>query len=144
MSKLRLDVIGIFIRVKNYLKGKISRGYKKTKEGLKPKNILEKIKNMPTLDKVYWSKVLTAFVGGIIFGVSNFTAWPAGLTMLSIFFAISTFWFLKYRKIETGIKVRQYYMSAMFQYFLTFVAVWALIWNIVYVPPTDWFFPIKE
>lgn len=136
MSKLRLDVKGIFIRVKSYLKGKISRGYKKTKEGLKPKNIIEKIKNLPTLDKVYWSKVLTAFVGGIIFGASNFVAWPAGLTMLAIFLGISTFWFLRYRTIETGIKVRQYYMSAMFQYFLSFVAVWALIWNIMLpVPP---------
>jgi len=140
---ISLDIKEIFARIKNYLKGKITRGYKKTKEALKPKNMWNNIQNLPTLDKVYWSKVLSAFVFGVIFGAANFVAWPAGLTMLAIFLAISTFWFLKYRNIETGIKIRQYYMSAMFQYFLSFIAVWALIWNIIYVPISDWIFPFK-
>ena len=140
---INLDIKVLFARIKNYLKGKITRGYKKTKEGLKPKNIIKNIKNLPTLDKVYWSKVVSAFVFGVIFGAANFVAWPAGLTMLAIFLGISTFWFLKYRKVETGIKIRQYYMSAMFQYFLSFIAVWALIWNIIYVPATNWIFPFK-
>jgi len=140
---INLDIQVLFARIKNYLKGKITRGYKKIKEGLKPKNIIKNLKNLPTLDKVYWSKVVSAFVFGVIFGAANFVAWPAGLTMLAIFLGISTFWFLKYRKVETGIKIRQYYMSAMFQYFLSFIAVWALIWNIIYVPVTHWIFPLK-
>ena len=138
-----VDIKEMFVRFKNYLKGKITRGYKKTKEGLKPKNIIASLKNMASLDKVYWSKVGAAFVFGIIFGLANFTHYLAGLTMLVIFLAISTAWFLRLRKVETGIKIRQYYMSAMFQYFLSFIAVWALIWNIVYVPSSDWFFPLR-
>ena len=59
---INLDIKEIFARIKNYLKGKITRGYKKTKESLRPKNIIENIKNLPSLDRVYWSKVRAAFM----------------------------------------------------------------------------------
>ena len=79
---------------------------------------------------------------GIIFGVTNFTNWPAGLTLLLIYIGVSVAWFLTLRKIETGIKARQYFTSAIFQYFITAVAVWTLIWNLMYVPETDFAPPI--
>jgi len=108
--------------------------YKGIKEGLKPKNIKEKIKGMARMDQVYWSKVGIGLIVGIIFGLTGFEAWPAGVTMLLIYLIISLTWFLSFRKTETGIKVRQYFMSAMFQYFLTTVAMWTLVFNILYVP----------
>ena len=110
------------------------RMYKGIKEGLKPKNIKEKIKGMARMDQVYWSKVGIGVIVGIIFGWTGFEAWPAGITMLLIYLGISLTWFLSLRNSETGIKVRQYFMSAMFQYFLTTVAMWTLIFNILYVP----------
>ena len=89
---------------------------------------------MPRMNQVYWSKLILGFLVGLIFGLSNFTHWPAGLTLLFIYISVSVTWFLSLRKIEPGIKVRQYFTSAIFQYFITAVAVWALIWNILYVP----------
>ncbi len=100
----------------------------KVKNSLKPKNILEKIKNMALMNKVYWSKVVLAFLAGTIFGFTRFEHWPAGLTMLLIFLTVSSAWTLLYRKKEPGIKIRSYFTSAMFQYFVTMTAVWTIIW----------------
>lgn len=118
----------------NSIKKSFVNFYKGTKEGIKPKNMKAKILAMPRMNQVYWSKLLAGFLVGLIFGLSNFTHWPAGLTMLFIYIAISVTWFLALRKTEKGIKVRQYFTSAIFQYFITAVAVWALVWNILYVP----------
>ena len=127
----------MFNRVKNNLKLKLSKSWKNFKEGIKPKNIIQKIKTMPRMDQVYWSKLLIGIVSGIIFGVANFKSWPAALTMFAIFVIISTVWFLSVRNIEPGIKIRQYYMSAMFQYFITMIALWTIILNVMHVPFSD-------
>ncbi|MBY9001569.1 MAG: hypothetical protein KGD64_11670 [Candidatus Heimdallarchaeota archaeon] len=112
----------------------------KIKNSLKPKNILEKIKDMVLMNQVYWSKIITAFLAGLIFGVTHFARWPAGLTMLLIFLTISSVWMLLYRKKEPGIKIRAYFTSAMFQYFVTFVAIWTILFNMTGgVPPSNWF-----
>ena len=138
----------MFDRVKNNLKLKFSKFWKNFKEGIKPKNIWanlkalprntwNKIKAMPRMDQVYWTKILVGITAGIIFGVANFKSWPAALTMLGIFVVVSTIWFLAVRNIEPGIKIRQYYMSAMFQYFITMIALWTIILNIMHVPFSD-------
>ena len=111
----------------------------KIKNGLKPKNILQKIKDMALMNQVYWSKVIIAFLAGIIFGFTHFTHWPAGLTMLLIFLTVSSVWMLLYRKKEPGIKIRSYFTSAMFQYFITMTAIWTIIWMMTGgTPITDW------
>ena len=127
----------MFNRVKNNLKQKLSKSWKNFKEGIKPKNIIHKIKTMPRMDQVYWSKLLTGIIAGIIFGVANFKSWPAALTMLVIFVIVSTVWYFSVRNIEPGIKIRQYYMSAMFQYFITMIAIWTIILNVMHVPFSD-------
>lgn len=111
--------------------------FKNIKNGLKPKNIANKIKNLPRMDQVYWTKLLSGVVAGIIFGVSNFRSWPAALTMFGLFVIISTTWFLVLRNIEPGIKIRQYYTSALFQYFITMIAIWTIILNVMHVPYAD-------
>lgn len=112
----------------------------KIKNNLKPKNILQKIKDMAIMNQVYWSKVVLAFVAGSIFGAIHFVKWPAALTMLLLFLGLSLFWMLMYRKKEPGIKVRSYFTSAMFQYFITMIAIWTIIFNMTGgVPPSDWF-----
>ncbi len=118
----------------NSIKNSFVRFFKNLKEGVKPKNIKVKINEMPRMNQVYWSKLIVGITIGLIFGLTNFTNWPAGLTLLLIYIALSVGWFLYLRKEETGIKVRQYFTSAIFQYFITAVAVWALLWNILYVP----------
>ncbi|MCK4973136.1 MAG: Rab5-interacting family protein [Candidatus Heimdallarchaeota archaeon] len=112
----------------------------KVKNSLKPKNILQKIKDMAVMNQVYWSKVVLAFVAGAIFGATHFVKWPAALTMLLLFLGVSTAWLLMYRKKEPGIKIRSYFTSAMFQYFITMIAIWTIIFNITGgVPPSNWF-----
>lgn len=118
----------------NSIKKAFVRWFKKIKEGLKPKNIKESILAMPIMNQVYWSKVIVGSLVGLFFGLFNFTNWPAGLTLLLIYIAMSLTWFLAFRNVETGTKPRQYFTSAIFQYFITAVAIWALIWNIIYVP----------
>ena len=113
----------------------------KVKNSLKPKNISQKIIEMPTMNKVYWSKILLAILSGIIFGLSNFRNWPAVLTMFAIFLLSSLAWFLIMREKEPGIKVRSYFTSAMFQFFITMIALWTIIQNTMYVPPSDWTYP---
>ncbi|MHA1345501.1 MAG: hypothetical protein ACTSVO_10315 [Candidatus Heimdallarchaeaceae archaeon] len=109
----------------------------KVKNSLKPKNILKKIQDMALMNQVYWSKIVMAFLVGMIFGFTHFIRWPASLTMLLIFLAISLVWLLLYRKKEPGIKIRSYFTSAMFQYFITFIAVWTIIFNMTGgVPPS--------
>lgn len=100
----------------------------KIKNSLKPKNILQKIKDMAVMNQVYWSKVVLAFVAGSIFGAAHFVRWPATLTMLLLFLTISLVWMLLFRKKEPGIKIRSYFTSAMFQYFITMTAIWSLVW----------------
>ncbi len=112
----------------------------KIKNNLKPKNIFQKIKDMAIMNQVYWSKVVLAFVAGIIFGATHFVKWPAALTMLLLFLGVSLVWMLIYRKKEPGIKVRSYFTSAMFQYFITMIAIWTIVFNMTGgVPPSDWF-----
>ena len=112
----------------------------KVKNSLKPKIILQKIKDMAVMNQVYWSKVVLAFVAGAIFGATHFVKWPAALTMLLLFLGVSTAWLLMYRKKEPGIKIRSYFTSAMFQYFITMIAIWTIIFNITGgVPPSNWF-----
>jgi len=89
------------------------------------------------MDQVYWSKLLTGVIAGIIFGIANFKSWPAALTMFTIFVIISTIWYFSVRNIEPGIKIRQYYMSAMFQYFITMIAIWTILLNVMHVPFSD-------
>ncbi len=126
------------------IKNSFVRMYKNTKEGLKPKNIKASIIEMPRMNQVYWSKLIIGFSAGLIFGLSNFTNWLPGLLLLLIYISVSIAWFLSLRKIETGIKVRQYFTSAIFQYFITAVAVWTLIWNILYVPESHFeYLPIE-
>lgn len=128
----------------NSIKRSFVRFFRDMKNGLKPKNIKASILEMPRMNQVYWSKLLVGFIVGIIFGLANFTSWPAGLTLLLIYISMSVAWFLGFRKIETGIKTRQYFTSAIFQYFITAVAVWTLIWNILYVPETNFpYLPIQ-
>jgi len=121
----------------NSIKKSFVRFGKSIKEGLNPSNIKASIQEMPRMNQVYWSKLITGFLVGMIFGLTNFTHWPAGLTLLFIYIALSLTWFLALRKVETGIKVRQYFTSAIFQYFISAVAIWALIWNLLYVPPSE-------
>ena len=102
----------------NSTKNAFVRFGKSAKEGFTPKNIKANILEMPRMNQVYWSKLITAFIVGLIFGFTNFTHWPAGLTLLFIYIALSLTWFLALRKVETGIKVRQYFTSAIFQYFV--------------------------
>jgi len=117
----------------------ISKIFDRIKNNLNPKNIWERIKEMPKMDHVYWSKVIIGFITGIIFGATNFTAWPAVLTMLLIFLAISGAWALYLRNKELGIKLRSYFTSAIFQYFLTTIAIWTIIWAASgYLPFYDW------
>ena len=112
----------------------------KVKNSLKPKIILQKIKDMAVMNQVYWSKVVLAFIVGAIFGATHFVKWPAALTMLLIFLGVSLGWMLAFRKKEPGIKVRSYFTSAMFQYFITLIAIWTIIFNITGgVPPSNWF-----
>ena len=112
----------------------------KVKNNLKPKIILQKIKNMAVMNQVYWSKVVLAFVAGAIFGATHFVNWPASLTMLLLFLGVSLAWMLVFRKKEPGIKIRSYFTSAMFQYFITLIAIWTIIFNITGgVPPSNWF-----
>ena len=117
---------------------KINKLFERIITSLKPKNIRVKINNMAKMDQVYWSKVLVAVVSGMIFGFSNFTEWPATTTMLIIFLALSGAWTLILRKKEPGIKIRSYFTSAIFQYFISFVAIWTLVWTLMYVPPSNW------
>ncbi len=121
----------------NGIKNSFVRMYKNTKEGLKPKNIKAKILEMPRMNQVYWSKLIIGFFVGLFFGLFNFTNWIPGLLLLLIYIGMSVTWFLAFRKIETGIKTRQYFTSALFQYFITAVAIWTLIWNIMYVPESN-------
>jgi len=95
---------------------------------------------MPTMDQVYWTKVIVAIISGVIFGVTNFRYWPAILSMLAIYLIASGLWALKMRNIETGIKTRAYFTSALFQYFITFIAVWTLLQNLLYVEQTHWIY----
>jgi len=95
---------------------------------------------MPVMDKVYWSKVIIAIIAGIIFGVANFRNWPATLTMLAIYLIISGLWALKMRTAELGIKTRSFFTAGLFQYFITFIAVWTVLQNLLYVPPSDWIY----
>ena len=117
----------------NSIKNSFVRFGNSIKEGVKPQNIKANILDMPRMNQVYWSKLITGFLVGLIFGLTNFTHWPAGLTLLSIYIGLSLTWFLALRKVETGIKVRQYFTSALFQYFISAVAIWALLWNLLYV-----------
>lgn len=110
----------------------------RVKNYLKPQNIVTRIKEWPVLDQVYWSKVLSAIIGGIIFGLTNFVQWPAVLTMFAIFLVLSSIWAYIMRNKEQGIKRRAYYTSAIFQYFITFIAIWTIIQNALYVPPSNW------
>jgi hypothetical protein len=111
--------------------------FNRIKEALKPKNIAEKIKGMPRMDQVYWSKVIAAVLIGIIFGVSNFSNWPAILTMFAIYVIISGTWFLALRKVEPGIKIRSYFLKGLMQYLITAIALWTLILNLMYIPFAD-------
>ncbi|NPD89884.1 MAG: hypothetical protein HGN29_14315 [Asgard group archaeon] len=111
--------------------------FNRIKEIFKPKNIAEKIRNMPRLDQVYWSKVVAAILIGIIFGVSNFSNWPAVLVMFAIYVLISGGWWLAVRKTEPGIKVRSYFLKGLMQYLITAIALWTLILNMMYIPPAD-------
>ncbi|MHA2358161.1 MAG: hypothetical protein ACXABK_05285 [Candidatus Heimdallarchaeaceae archaeon] len=128
---MEFNVKKITDRVKNYLNPKNIWG--------RIKNFPNKIKEMPRMDQVWWSKVLAALIVGIIFGVSGFTNWPAVLTMFIIYLALSTTWFLVLRNIETGIKIRQYFLKGMFQYLITTIAIWTILWNLIAIPPFDWF-----
>ncbi|MHA1116517.1 MAG: hypothetical protein ACTSPJ_10130 [Candidatus Heimdallarchaeaceae archaeon] len=110
----------------------------KVKNNLNPVNWLEKIKEMPLTNKMYYSKVLVGIVTGIIFGVTNFRNWPAGLTLLGVFLLISSVWFLIYRNKNTGLKNKSFYTSAIFQFFIVTIAVWTLILNLLYIPETNW------
>ena len=110
----------------------------KVKNNLNPVNWLEKIKEMPLTNKMYYSKVLVGIVTGIIFGVTNFRNWPAGLTLLVVFLLLSSVWFLIYRNKNTGLKARSFYTSAIFQFFIVTIAVWTLILNMLYIPETNW------
>ncbi len=113
----------------------------KVKNSLKPKNILQKIKDMALMNQVYWSKVILAFLAGTIFGLTGFTNWPAGLTMLLIYLTASLIWMLLYRKKEPGIKIRKYFTSAVFQYFITMIAIWTIFWMITGgTPVTNWIY----
>ncbi|MHA1222165.1 MAG: hypothetical protein ACTSX6_06195 [Candidatus Heimdallarchaeaceae archaeon] len=132
------DIKMMFSRSKNYIKRKVSNFFSKTKQAFIPRNIVEKIINMPRMDQVYWSKIIIGFFSGVIFGLTNFKEWPAALTMLLIFLLISTTWFLYLRNKEPGIKARSYYTSAMFQFFITMIAIWTLILNLVYLPHYDY------
>lgn len=118
----------------NSIKNSFTRFFKNLKEGVKPKNIKTKINEMPRMNQVYWSKLIVGITVGLIFGLTNFTNWPAGLTLLLIYIALSVGWFLHLRNEDSGIKIRQYFTSAIFQYFITAIAVWALLWNVIYVP----------
>ncbi|UJG40323.1 MAG: hypothetical protein K9W45_10835 [Candidatus Heimdallarchaeum aukensis] len=110
----------------------------KVKNNLNPVNWLEKIKEMPLTNKMYYSKVLVGIVTGIIFGVTNFRNWPAGLTLLGVFLLTSSVWFLIYRNKNTGLKTKSFYTSAIFQFFIVTIAVWTLILNLLYIPETNW------
>ena len=121
----------------NSIKKSFVNMYKGLKEGIKPKKMKENILAMPRMNQVYWSKLIIGFFVGLFFGIFNFTNWPAGVTLLVIYIGISLAWFFSVRKIETGIKTRQYFTSALFQYFISAVAIWALIWNIIYVPASN-------
>ncbi|MHA1686661.1 MAG: hypothetical protein ACTSYD_09695 [Candidatus Heimdallarchaeaceae archaeon] len=110
----------------------------RVKNYLKPQNIATRINSLPLMDKVYWSKVIVSLIGGTVFGLTDFRAWPAVLTMFAIFLIISTIWALAMKNKEQGIKLRAYYTSAIFQYLITFVAVWTIIQNALYVPPSNW------
>ena len=110
----------------------------KVKNNLNPVNWLEKIKEMPLTNKMYYSKVLVGIVTGIIFGVTNFRNWPAGLTLLGVFLLTSSVWFLIYRNKNTGLKNKSFYTSAIFQFFIVTIAVWTLILNLLYIPETNW------
>ncbi|MHA1866786.1 MAG: hypothetical protein ACTSXD_01825 [Candidatus Heimdallarchaeaceae archaeon] len=110
----------------------------KVKNNLNPVNWLEKIKEMPLTNKMYYSKILVGIVTGIIFGVTNFRNWPAGLTLLVVFLLLSSVWFLIYRNKNTGLKARSFYTSAIFQFFIVAIAVWTLILNMLYIPETNW------
>jgi len=134
---------GLFERIKNGLNpknilAKTIKSFERTKTSLNPNNIREKIHKMAKMDQVYWSKVLVAIISGMIFGFSNFTKWPATTTMLIIFLALSGAWALTLRKKEPGIKIRSYFTSAIFQYFISFVAIWTLVWTLMYVPESFW------
>lgn len=125
MINLEFNIKKITNRVKNYLN---------------PKNILQKIKDMPRMDQVWWSKVLAGLIVGFTFGLTSFTNWPAILTMFIIYLLISAAWFLALRNVETGIKIRQYFLKGLFQYMLTAIAIWTIIWNVIAIkPPFDWF-----
>jgi len=110
----------------------------KVKNNLNPVNWLDSIKEMPLMNKVYYSKVLLGFIVGIIFGVTNFRNWPAGLTLIGIYLLISSIWALIYRNKNTGVKLRSYYTSAVFQFFVVVIAVWTLLLNLLYVPESNW------
>lgn len=136
---------GFFERIKNGLDpkniwAKTKKSFKRIKTSLIPKNIWIKINNMAKMDQVYWSKVLIAVVSGMIFGFTNFTKWPATTTMLIIFLALSGTWALVLRKKEPGIKLRSYFTSAIFQYFISFVAIWTLVWTLMHVPDSNWLY----
>ncbi|MHA1199034.1 MAG: hypothetical protein ACTSQF_06760 [Candidatus Heimdallarchaeaceae archaeon] len=143
ITKIFKWIKNLFKRMINGIKNAFVRMYKNTKEGLKPKNIKASILEMPRMNQVYWSKLLVGFTAGLIFGLTNFTNWLPGVILLIIYIGISLAWFLTFRKIETGIKTRQYFTSAVFQYFISAVAIWTLIWNIIYVPESFFIYPIS-
>ena len=95
---------------------------------------------MPRMNQVYYSKVLVGFIVGTIFGVTGFANWPAGLTMFAVYLVLSTAWMLALRNTDQGVKIRSYYTSAVFQYFMSCIAIWTLIYNLMYVAPTNWVF----
>jgi hypothetical protein len=111
--------------------------FNKIIEFFKPKNIAARIKVMPRMDQIYWSKVIAAILIGVIFGVSNFSNWPAVLTMFGIYVIISGAWALAVRKVEPGIKIRSYFLKGLMQYLITSIALWTLILNLMYVPFAD-------
>ena len=111
--------------------------FNKIIEFFKPKNIAAKVKAMPRMDQIYWSKVIAAILIGIIFGVSNFANYPAVLTMFGLYVIISGAWALAVRKVEPGIKILSYFLKGLMQYLITAIALWTLILNLMYIPFAD-------
>ncbi len=112
----------------------------KVKNSLNPVNWIEQIKEMPLTSKMYYSKVLVAFIVGIVFGTTNFRNWPAVLTMIVVYLIVSGIWALIYNNKNTGLKTRSFFTSAVFQFFIIVIAMWTLILNLMYVEPSNWQF----
>lgn len=115
---------------------KIIEGIKNT---FSPKNIIEKIKMMPTMEQIYWSKVVIAIIAGIIFALTKLVRLPGVLTMIGIYIVISSIWAYTQKDKLPGVKIRTYFTKGMMQFFITMIVVWALLFNIIMVPtPTTW------